>query len=553
MTLPMLAPRPREPVTSITPGPQPALMYTESEWAVMYPEIERLYVRERRKLREQMYKKRFAKWGFQKYSRRSAAAEQTSRMKDGCRKCSPPGELGSMPAFPRFSQNDGLKLMFLTSVQTWGVAFFEFLQSGDGFLASQQRQPPVDQLRPVQTIEISFAFKLVIDLLDRGHGELAGRMARKAFLLVEDMLALEGPALIWNLLEMMHNMVILRHVQLFRMLLAHLIALVNGRMPEAHPLSAMLRSLQGFVANLTSAASNTSSSSPSFSSSSWSSSTGRNRTMAVVDHWLLSRALPSLLEQAWIFNAKILFDHFDPGLLHIYCRIFWDSCSINLPTAIIDTTVQWLSHIKAQQKSSAAEVAYLTNKVLVSNPIEEHRMLQRLLSPRSDASPPQDYEMLRVSSIAALQERRDLILSKGLGFNGNTTIVLRILAALVTAKVLEEWPTVMERSSTVENIAMKVPRIYAGNAACAIRALMDLNIESGGGLGASLDTIERIRSIVALREYAEGETNPQVMREMWLLEDALIAAGEYGEAQEVRQDVYRRLEMYVQDIPIGSV
>lgn len=51
MTLPMLAPRPRNSVTFLTPGPQPALMYNELEWAAMYPEIERLYVRERRKLR----------------------------------------------------------------------------------------------------------------------------------------------------------------------------------------------------------------------------------------------------------------------------------------------------------------------------------------------------------------------------------------------------------------------------------------------------------------------------------------------------------------------
>jgi hypothetical protein len=500
-----------------------------------------------------MYKKRFAKWGFQKYSKRSAAAVQTSRAKDGCRKPSPPGELGSMPTFPRFGHHDGLKLMFLTSVRTWSVAFFEFLQSGDGFLAFQQQQPPIDQLRSVKTVEISFAFKLVIDLLDRGHGKLAGRMARKAFLLVEDMLTLEGPALIWNLLEMMHNMVMLRHVQLFRMLLAHLIALADGRMPEAHPLSTILRSLQGLVANLTSAASSPSSPSPSFSSSSRSASTGSDGTMITVDPWLLSRALPSLLEQAWIFNAKILFDHFDPGLIQLYCHIFWESCSINLPAAIVDAAVQWLSHIEARQKSSAAGEVYLADGALASNPVEEHRMLRRLLAPRMDASLPQDYEMLRASSIAALRERGDLILSKGAGFSGDTTTLLGILASLVTAKILEGRPAVMERSSGAKNVTMNVPRIYAGNVACAIRTLMDLNIESGGGgLGASSDTVERIRAIVTLREYAQGETDPQVVREMWLLEDALIAAGEHGEAQEVGRDAYRRLENYVQDIPVVS-
>jgi hypothetical protein len=151
------------------------------------------------------------------------------------------------------------------------------------FFESQQ-QFPIGQLRPPETKELSFAFKLVIDLLDRGHGDLAGRMARKAFLLVEDMLTLEGPALVWNLLEMMHYMVTLRHAQLFHILLAHLIALADGQMTETHPLPAMLRGLRELVG-----------------------------TMTTVDPWPLSSALSFLLERAWILNAEILFNH--PALL----------------------------------------------------------------------------------------------------------------------------------------------------------------------------------------------------------------------------------------------
>jgi len=82
---------------------------------------------------------------------------------------------------------------------------------------------------------------------------------------------------------------------------------------------------------------------------------------------------------------------------------------------------------------------------------------------------------------------------------------------------------------------------------------MDLKPEHGsGGPGASSDTVERIRSIVALSEHAYAETDPQVVREMWLLEDALVAAGEYGEAQEVGQNALCRLEKYIQDIPVDS-
>lgn len=110
--------------------------------------------------------------------------------------------------------------MFLASVRTWSLSFFEFVQSGDGFLVSEPEQLSMDQPRSAKIKKISSAFKLVIDLLDRDEGKLAGRVARKAFLLVEDVLTLDGPTLIWNLLEMIYNMVMLRHTRLFQMLLS---------------------------------------------------------------------------------------------------------------------------------------------------------------------------------------------------------------------------------------------------------------------------------------------------------------------------------------------
>lgn len=162
--------------------------------------------------------------------------------------------------------------------------------------------------------------------------------------------------------------------------------------------------------------------------------------------------------------------------------------------------------------------------------------------------------MLRASSIAALRERGESILNTGDGFNGDTTTLLRILAALLTAKIFEELPAVMDRWSKARNALTKVPRNSARHVACVIRTLMDVNFESGGGgLEAPSVTVERLRAIVTLREYAQSETDPQVVREMWLLEDALIAAGKYEEAQEVRRDAYHRLEEYVHDIPVGSV
>jgi len=348
-----------------------------------------------------MYKKRFAKWGFHKNSRRSAAAVPTLTTKDECRKGSsrkpgPPGELGSVFAFPGLGYHDGLMLMFLSSVRICSVAFFESIQSRDGFLASLHQQPPTDQPWPEHSDEVSFTFKLVIDLLDRGHGNLAGRMARKAFLLVEDMLTLDGPALVWNLLEMMHHMVTLRHAQLFQMLLAHLIALTDSWMPKSHPISAMLRGLRGFVASLTSVVTTPGRSSTT-SSSSPSPSTGGDGTTTTAGPWLLSRPLSSLIERAWTLNAEILFDHFDARLFPLYCHIHWRSCSIAPPAAIVGTARQWFSQVEAQQTSRAAAEAHCAEGLFDITPVED-KMLQRLLTPRMDASPPRT---TRCSSRAA--------------------------------------------------------------------------------------------------------------------------------------------------------
>lgn len=448
-----------------------------------------------------MYKKRFAKWGFQKNTKRSTGAVQTSAVDDICTKPSSQGEMGSIQTFSGTSTEDELKLMFLTSVRTWSGAFFDFVRLGAGNEADQKRQPPEVQPRSVEAKEISFAFMLVIELLDRGHGELAGRMARKAFLLVEGLLTFEGPALVWNLLELMHNMVKLRHAQLFHMLLSHLDSLVIHKMPETHPLSKMLRTLRRLVADPTNTAPNTSSLSDSL-------------------------ALPLLLEQAWIFNAKMLFDHFDPDLIQLYWRIFWDSCSISLPSPIVGVAVQRLNKTEPRQKISAAAKAYLSEGALTSNSVE----------------------LLHASSITTLRDHGKFILSDDVG--GDTTRRLGILAGLLMAKILEEGPPVMDCPDTVgddKGEIIKVPRIHAITIACEIRVLMDFSTDSGIS-----DTVDRIRTVLALREYAQGEVDPQVVREMWLLEDALITAGEYKQANEVKQEVLRRLYAYVQTIPVGS-
>jgi hypothetical protein len=49
MKIPILAPRPHHPVA--VHDSEPVSSHIESEWTAVYPEIERLYVLQRRKLR----------------------------------------------------------------------------------------------------------------------------------------------------------------------------------------------------------------------------------------------------------------------------------------------------------------------------------------------------------------------------------------------------------------------------------------------------------------------------------------------------------------------
>ena len=486
-----------------------------------------------------MYKKRFAKWGVQKNSRRSATSTPTSMTTVLSRKSRPSENLGSVPISPELGKDDSLMFLCLKSVQTWSMSFYESVKSDDGAPALIWHFPP--ELNQ----EMNFTFKLVINVLNRGHGSLAGRLARKAFLLMEEMLMLDGPALVWNMLEIMHYMVMSSHLQLLQLLLAHLMILVDGRMPKTHPLLAMLRALQVFVPSLQasmSGHSNTlltsSPSTPSFSGDEATAADGSRH---------FSSAFLFLTERAWTLNAEILFDHFNDRLFQLYSSIHWDSCSIEPPPAIIDAAKQWLGHITSQNITTASSDQ--TEGFHQITLFEEDMMLQNLLAPPMNTSPPRNYETLRVSSIGVLRDHAESILRRGAGSAGDTTTLLRILAGLITAKILGEWPATSNLLVTRISVRSRISRGQAANVACAIRTSMDLNVEYDG-LEAPGDTVGRMRSIVALREYASPEADPRVIQEMWRLEDALVGAGELQKAFDVKQTAYRRLEEYVQDIPV---
>ncbi|KAK3386132.1 hypothetical protein B0H63DRAFT_544732 [Podospora didyma] len=501
MKLPGLAPRPRcfSVIASGDHQPPEVPTHTKSAWAAMRPEIERLYIVERQRLRYLM----------------------------------------------RYMEKEH---GFRASVHTWSVAFFESPSHFDGVMVSKRS--------PAWVNTISFALKLVVESPNRGHGDLAGRMARKAFLLVEDMLALDGPALIWNLLDMMYNFVVVKHTKLFDMLLTHLIAMANTQpFPATHPLPRMLRGLRGLLA--------------------------KTATVATIATTSPSD-MASLVKQAWILNAEILFAHFDPRLLPLYFNLLWESCAIGPPAAMISPAFQWYSRIEEHHISLSAAAAKgllpqakklhvnveFDNDNLQDGDEDETKRTISLKPHQSESTLPppplQDFDMLRTSHIAALQGHHgNFIRSEGVPdrFDGNTATLLSMLASLVTAKILKGWPVVDEiYASDVTTISKPSPntdvsRIHAGNLACVMSTVLRLN-DAANPNDAQEDTpgdtmIDRIRAIVALRSYANGETDPQVVSELWLLEDALAAAGKHEEAQQVAAEAYSRLERYIQDIPVN--
>ncbi|KAK3612821.1 hypothetical protein LTR22_028444, partial [Elasticomyces elasticus] len=227
-----------------------------------------------------------------------------------------------------------------------------------------------------------------------------------------------------------------------------------------------------------------------------------------------------------------------------------DSCSIEPPRAIVNATKKWLGYVTLRQIPSTTAEADQTGDYQITS-FEEDGMLQHRSATPVRTSPPRNYDKLRASSLRALRNHAEYILSRSATSPGDAVTLLRILAGLVTAKVLGEWPAATDLLETGIEVKARISRGQATIVACALKTSMDLNAKYDR-FEAPLDTVGRMRSVVALREYANAEKDPRLIREMLLLENTLVAAGEHRKAFDVRETVYRRLEDYVRDIPISS-
>jgi hypothetical protein len=441
-------------------------------------------------------------------------------------------------------------LAVLRSVWRWGAAFFESQQTPSEPVASFQQRLSTNQLEPDNSKEVGLALNLVVDALARGHGTLAGRIARKAFILVENMFTLDGPALAWNLLVIIHDTVVARQTLLFEMLLAHVISLARCRMPKTHPLLAILTTLQRIALQPDSEFCHPRSLSTAFPSRFSRSMSPQKKTLMAIGTDIPSNALSALLERAWILNAEILFNQLDTRLFQLYCCIDWDSSSMILPATMIEVANKWFSRIEAQDRFSVATATRPMSIVRPLTEVEEDMTHQRLSTVQISTLSLREYETLWASNITALRRDWDAHLHEQVDISGDTAILLRVLAGLTTANVIEDSLSSFGSSNTATSDTPQISRLYAAHLACVIRASQDLRrVRNNNGSTRPVDAIKRMRAIVALCEYAYGETDPRVVQEMRSLQEALIAVGDHIEADRVGDDVSYRLEQYIQHIP----
>ncbi|KAK9364495.1 hypothetical protein V1509DRAFT_50041 [Lipomyces kononenkoae] len=521
--------------TSATPAQHKA--HSELEWAAMYPHIQRLYVYERRKLRyviahikekynfyatPQMYKKRFTKWGFYKNTRRARVSPTSPRSTEpseaDTRSQTLPGydhqlhqiRQPQLALTPTLSRPDMAILIFLTNIRTWCSAYFETArESNPDSLDSTSRLSlllPYKQTVSYDQEQISASFRLVADLLVRGQGHLAGRLARKAFLQVEDMLQLEGPPFIWNLLEILHNIMHLKQVPLFNMLIIHLMGLAQCYYPENHSIVQLLQGL-----------------------------------------WQLSKSsengfiqlLPTMLEQGWLLNADILFSNFNERFLLLYYCLMWNSGLLRLTEDKLRKADTWFSLLSPRVPTDATiEGTARLHPAVDFAPADAGNL------------PPANYEVLKRRAIADLHERAEFE-------SPGSTTRFRVLSGLLKSRILDENVKFPDRegkegrndigddNATIQTRG-RVTRLHARILAYILDVLTDIDMEKGGNENI---IIERLNDIIALRDYGEGVAAPQVIVRIWRLSDMLLQKGRFLEAAEMGKIAHKRLEQYLGDIP----
>ena len=131
-------------------------------------------------------------------------------------------------------------------VRAWERPGMRWNSYGSGSGSCTPRPPPAPDA--FASTEMYRSFGLAATLWTRGQGRLAGKAVRRAFLLAEEALTVEGAVLggdamlMWNVVDVVNEMCHWRQGHLLRLFLQHLEAMAAWRAPR-HPVRAVARDL----------------------------------------------------------------------------------------------------------------------------------------------------------------------------------------------------------------------------------------------------------------------------------------------------------------------
>lgn len=353
---------------------------------------------------------------------------------------------------------------------------------------------------------LSFSFRLVTSLLHQGEGTLAGLLARKAFSQVEDILHVEGPLFVWNSFEILWYMLSSGQKQLALMLLAHLVNLAQGRYHVQHPMHNVLKSLQKLL-------------------------------LVEESHRGLSPALEKI-QSGWSLNAELLFSPPDARLVLLYYRIVWDSGLIKIPEHRLRQADMLYDAIKEKQPTKAS-MAVEQDEVTrwLSHSVPEDGPSVHMLSDSTLVQLPAQIDSLVDQSVKQI---RDLSSEEPIG----TMHRFRALSGLIKTTIWEDEAPIFQVGTDCQDTAL--PRLNARVLSFVMRLIFEADSRRGFESEASID---KLRDIIALREYGQGPVDPQVIYEQRELEHLLLRAGRVSEARHVQEVHMQRLREYVDDVP----
>jgi len=265
---------------------------------------------------------------------------------------------------------------------------------------------------------------------------------------------------------------------------------------------------------------------------------------------VLCRGMSHVLKQAWYLNAEMIFGQFNPRFFQLYCQLYCESSSISPPEAIVQVAKQWIEHIERQQLRNTIHNRKQTIDEVSIHQIARKSALRRLSWAAMSPSPPPAYNTLLTTDAAELREHESGIFTTQSFFNRDRQYALYLVPTFIKARYLQDYDVVVQQSEEVDGETETVSRSQASIMTCIMSAMLRLR---GSQLRATMQAVERIRSIVVFGEYAYGEYHPEVLRGLLGMETACTAIGAHAQAREAKQIALHRIEHYIQDIPLDCV